>query len=147
MEIDVNVVNEDLQKWESRKQKTAEMMQSATRLHEKILELYELYHNEEFQEQSNYSEVTEEFDNDVVQDFDTVEKVEPTQDEADELALDDISLDDLDIDISKTLSSEEADYATDLLKGISDESENLDGLIDDLDIDAILADIENERTL
>lgn len=145
MEIDANVVNEDLQKWESRKQKTAEMMQSATRLHEKILELYELYHNDE--EQTNYSEVTEEFDNDVVQDFDTVEHVEPTQDEVDELDLDDISLDDLDIDINKTLSSEEADYATDLLKGISDESENLDGLIDDLDIDAILADIENERTL
>ena len=143
MEIDVNVVNEDLQKWESRKQKTAEMMQSATRLHEKILELYELYHNED--EQTNYSEVTEEFDNDIVQDLDTPEFVEPTNE--DELALDDISLDDLDIDISKTLSSEEADYAADVLKGISDESENLDSLIDDLDIDSILADIENERTL
>ena len=143
MEIDVNVVNEDLQKWEARKQKTAEMMQSATRLHEKILELYELYHNED--EQTNYSEVTEEFDNDIVQDLDTPEFVEPTNE--DELALDDISLDDLDIDISKTLSSEEADYAADVLKGISDESENLDSLIDDLDIDSILADIENERTL
>ena len=143
MEIDVNVVNEDLQKWEARKQKTAEMMQSATRLHEKILELYELYHNED--EQTNYSEVTEEFDNETVQDLATAEFVEQTNE--DELALDDISLDDLDIDISKTLSSEEADYAADVLKGISDESENLDSLIDDLDIDSILADIENERTL
>ena len=143
MEIDVNVVNEDLQKWESRKQKTAEMMESATRLHEKILELYELYHSSD--EQTNQSEVIEEFDNDIVHEFDTTEFVEPTHD--DEVSLDDISLDDLDIDISKTLSSEEASHATDILKGISDESENLDGLIDDLDIDSILADIENERTL
>ena len=94
MEIDVNVVNEDLQKWEARKQKTSEMMESATRLYEKISELYDLYHNED--EQTIHSEVIEEFDNDIVHEFDTTEFVEPTHE-------DELTLDDLDIDISKTL--------------------------------------------